>query len=76
VVGLITEELGGLDVSWGQQSTVFVGHSVKAEYSLCTLTNTDDSKKKKRKKRKRKKEKVTVVRHASAPLFPPPYVSQ
>jgi len=35
VVGLIPEGLGGLDVSWGEKGTVFVGHSVKAECCLC-----------------------------------------
>jgi len=37
VVGLIPEGLGGLDVSWGEAGMVFVGHSVKAECSLCTF---------------------------------------
>jgi len=37
VVGLIPEGLGGLDVSWGEEDTVFVGHSVKAECCLCTF---------------------------------------
>jgi len=37
VVGLIPEELGGLDVSWSEEGTVFVGHSVKAECCLCTF---------------------------------------
>ena len=36
-VGLIPEGLGGLDVSWGEEGRVFVGHSVKAECCLCTL---------------------------------------
>ena len=36
-VGLIPEGLGGLDVSSGEQGTVFVGHSVKAECCLCTF---------------------------------------
>ena len=37
-VGLIPEALGGLDVSWGEEDTVFVGHSVKAECCLCTIS--------------------------------------
>jgi len=37
VVGLIPEGLAGLDVSWGEEGMVFVGHSVKAECSLCTF---------------------------------------
>jgi len=37
VVGLIPDGLGGLDVSWGEEDRVFVGHSVKAECCLCTL---------------------------------------
>jgi len=34
---LIPEGLGGFDVSWSEDGTVFVGHSVKAECSLCTF---------------------------------------
>ena len=26
-----------MDVSWGEEDTVFVGHSVKAECCLCTF---------------------------------------
>jgi len=37
VVSLIPEGLGGLDVSWGEQDRVFVGHSVKAECCLGTF---------------------------------------
>jgi len=37
MVGLIPEGLGGLDVSWGEEDMVFVGHSVKAECCLCTF---------------------------------------
>jgi len=37
VVGLIPEGLGGLDVSWGEEGRVFVGHSVKASCCLCTF---------------------------------------
>jgi len=31
------EGLGGLDVSWDEEGTVFVGYSIKASCSLCTL---------------------------------------
>ena len=37
MVGLIPEGFGGLDVSWGEEGSVFVGHSVKAECCLCTF---------------------------------------
>ena len=37
MVGLIPEGLSGLDVSWGEEDTVFVGHSVKAECCLCNF---------------------------------------
>ena len=37
MVGLIPEGLAGLDVSCGEEDTVFVAHSVKAEGCLCTL---------------------------------------
>jgi len=37
VVGLIPEALGGLDVSWGVEGIVFVGHSIKAKCGLCTF---------------------------------------
>jgi len=37
VVGLIPEGHGGLDVPWGEEDTVFVGHSVKAECCLSTF---------------------------------------
>ena len=37
MVGLIPEGLGSLDVSWGEEGTVIVGHSVKAECCLCTF---------------------------------------
>jgi len=36
-VGLISEGLGGLDVSWGEAGMVVVGHSVEAECCLCTF---------------------------------------
>jgi len=36
-VGLIQEGRGGLDVSWGEEDTVFVGHSVKPQCCLCTF---------------------------------------
>ena len=36
MVSLITDGLGGFDVSWGEEAMVFVGHSVKAECCLCT----------------------------------------
>ena len=35
-IGLITEGLGGLNVSRGEEGMVFVGHSIKTECCFCT----------------------------------------
>jgi len=60
-----------LDVSWGEEGRVFVGHIIKDACYLCTLIKQTHLIYK-----KKKKKKVPVVRHASAPLFPPPYISR
>jgi len=64
VVGLIPEGLGGLDVSWGEEGRVFVGHIIKDACCLCTLNKTNALDLKKQKKQKT----VTVVRALHAAI--------
>jgi len=60
-----------LDVSWGEEGRVFVGHIVKDACCLCTLIKQThlSQKKKKKKKEKEKKCHLATTGVADLPRF-------